>query len=68
MFKQSAAAADQELSILTEIGHILSSTLELRESFRKMMQIISDKLDMRAGRWSCSMNPRADCAQKRQSD
>jgi Nif-specific regulatory protein len=41
--------ADQELTILTEIGHILSSTLELRESFPKMMQIISAKLDMRRG-------------------
>ena len=41
--------ADQELSILTEIGHILSSTLELREAFQKMMQIISDKLQMRRG-------------------
>jgi Nif-specific regulatory protein len=41
--------ADLELSILTEIGQILSSTLELREAFQKMMQIISDKLAMRHG-------------------
>src|SRR5690348_8416782 len=41
--------ADQELSILTEIGQILSATLELREAFQKMMQIISDKLAMRRG-------------------
>jgi Nif-specific regulatory protein len=41
--------ADQEITILTEIGRILSSTLELRESFQKMMQIISEKLDMRRG-------------------
>ena len=41
--------ADQEIAILTEIGRILSSTLELRESFQKMMQIISEKLDMRRG-------------------
>jgi len=40
---------EQELSILTEIAHILSSSLELRESFQKMMQIISEKLDMRRG-------------------
>jgi Nif-specific regulatory protein len=40
---------DQELAILTEIGQILSSTLELREAFGKMMQIISDKLSMRRG-------------------
>ncbi|MGD0388870.1 MAG: sigma 54-interacting transcriptional regulator [Tepidisphaeraceae bacterium] len=42
-------SADQEIAILTEIGRILSSTLELRESFQKMMQIISEKLDMRRG-------------------
>src|SRR5271155_4888493 len=41
--------ADQELHILMEIGRILSSTLDLRESFQKMMQIISEKLDMRRG-------------------
>jgi Nif-specific regulatory protein len=34
---------------LTEIGHILASTLELREAFQRMMQLISDKLDMRRG-------------------
>src|SRR5438067_982827 len=41
--------ADQELSVLTEIGQILSSTLELRDAFGKTMQIISDKLSMRRG-------------------
>jgi Nif-specific regulatory protein len=41
--------AEQELAILNEIGHILSSTLQLRDAFGKMMQIISDKLDMRRG-------------------
>src|SRR2546423_6898170 len=41
--------AEQELAVLTEIGEILSSTLELREAFPKMMQIISDKLNMRRG-------------------
>jgi Nif-specific regulatory protein len=41
--------ADQELAILTEIGHLLSSTLELRETFGKVMQIISDKLNMHRG-------------------
>jgi Nif-specific regulatory protein len=40
---------EQELAILTEIGQILSSTLELREAFAKMMQIISEKLNMRRG-------------------
>src|SRR5438874_12191402 len=41
--------AEQELSILTELGQILSSTLELRDTFGKMMQIISDKLNMHRG-------------------
>ena len=41
--------ADQELSILLEIGQILSSTLDLRDTFGKMMQIISDQLDMHRG-------------------
>src|SRR5580700_6207661 len=45
----SRIGADQELAILIEIGRILSSSLELRESFQKMMQIISEKLDMRRG-------------------
>src|ERR671913_1163593 len=40
---------DQELSILTEIGRILSSTLELREAFGQIMQTISDKMDMHRG-------------------
>ena len=41
--------ADRELLTLMEIGHILSSTLELREAFQRMMQLISDKLEMRRG-------------------
>jgi Nif-specific regulatory protein len=45
----SRSGSEQELTILTEIGQILSSTLELREAFAKMMQIISDKLNMRRG-------------------
>src|SRR5438552_18902495 len=43
------AVADQELAVLTEIGQVLASTLDLREVFGKMMQIISDKLNMRRG-------------------
>ena len=43
------SGADQELVVLTEIGQLLSSTLELREAFGKMMQIISDKLGMKRG-------------------
>jgi Nif-specific regulatory protein len=42
-------APDQELAILTTIGAILSSTLDLREAFAKMMQIISDSLNMHRG-------------------
>jgi len=45
----SPSVADQELAILTELAEILSSTLELREAFGKVMQIISDKLDMHRG-------------------
>src|ERR1700726_1818645 len=41
--------ADQEISILNEIGNILSATLELRDAFAKIMQIISDKLNMHRG-------------------
>jgi Nif-specific regulatory protein len=42
-------APDQELAILTTIGAILSSTLDLRDAFAKMMQIISDQLNMHRG-------------------
>src|SRR2546421_6434914 len=41
--------ADQELAILSEIAEILASTLELRDAFGKVMQIISDKLNMHRG-------------------
>src|SRR4051812_35686051 len=41
--------AEYELSILTEIGRILSSTLELRDAFAKVMQLASDKLHMHRG-------------------
>jgi len=34
---------------LAEIAQLLSSTLELRDTFQKMMQIISDKADMHRG-------------------
>ena len=40
---------DQELAILNEVGQILSSSLELRDVFGRVMQIISDKLDMHRG-------------------
>src|SRR5476651_219846 len=41
--------AAQEISVLNEIGGILSSTLALRDAFWKMMQIISSKLNMHRG-------------------
>jgi Nif-specific regulatory protein len=45
----SVSPAEYELSVLTEIGAILSSQLELRESFARMMLLISDKLSMHRG-------------------
>jgi Nif-specific regulatory protein len=45
----SLLRGDQELSILNEIGRILSATLELREAFGQIMQSISDKMDMHRG-------------------
>jgi Nif-specific regulatory protein len=45
----ASPVADQELAILNEIGEILSSTTALREAFAKIMQVISDKLNMHRG-------------------
>ncbi|HEY7086895.1 MAG TPA: sigma 54-interacting transcriptional regulator [Tepidisphaeraceae bacterium] len=45
----ATGVAEQELAILTDIGRILSSTLELREAFGQIMQIISDQLNMHRG-------------------
>ena len=44
-----ARGPDQEIAILNEIGALLSSTLELRDAFGRMMQIISEKLNMNRG-------------------
>ncbi|MGE5610195.1 MAG: sigma 54-interacting transcriptional regulator [Bacillota bacterium] len=41
--------SDQEMAILTEIGRILSSTLDLREAFTQAMQVLKAKLDMVRG-------------------
>jgi Nif-specific regulatory protein len=41
--------ADYELSVLTEIGQILSSTIELRQAFAKVMQLVSEKVNMHRG-------------------
>src|SRR5687768_915873 len=40
---------DQEMAILTEIGQVLSSTLDLRDAFAKIMQVLIDKTDMLRG-------------------
>jgi Nif-specific regulatory protein len=48
--KSSAASdAERELSVLTDIAHTLSSTLDLKQAFGKIMQTISDRLDMHRG-------------------
>lgn len=41
--------AEYELSVLIEVGAILSSNLDLRDAFPRVMQVISDKLNMRRG-------------------
>src|SRR6476660_5239046 len=41
--------AEYELSTLADIGHILSSTPDLREAFGKVMQTVSEKLNMHRG-------------------
>src|SRR5678809_347883 len=45
----AALRTDYELSILIDIGRILSATLELREAFANVMQLASDKLHMHRG-------------------
>src|SRR5947208_8027513 len=47
--RAATPVADQELAILNEIGEILSSTSELRDAFARIMQVISDKLNMHRG-------------------
>ena len=37
------------MAILTEIGQVLSSTLDLRDAFAKIMQVLIDKTDMLRG-------------------
>ena len=44
----STDAAD-ELQVLTEIAQVLSSTLELRQAFARIMQTISERLGMHRG-------------------
>ena len=40
---------DRQLVVLTEIAQILSSTLDLRQGFGRIMQIISESLQMHRG-------------------
>src|SRR6266540_764213 len=40
---------DQEMSILTDIGQMLSSTLELRDTFAKTMQILIERMAILRG-------------------
>jgi Nif-specific regulatory protein len=47
--KASSSYSDHELAILSQVGHVLSSTLELREAFASIMQILIDKLHMLRG-------------------
>jgi Nif-specific regulatory protein len=45
-----ADPSDQtSLSVLTDIAHILSSTLDLRQAFARIMQIISERRQMHRG-------------------
>src|SRR5271170_5371368 len=43
------ATPDREMAILSEIGRLLSTTLELRDAFPRIMQLISDQLHMHRG-------------------
>ena len=45
----AARKIDQEMAILTEIGQILSATLNLREAFSEAMQVLIDKMDILRG-------------------
>ena len=40
---------DQEIAVLSEISSVLASTLELSDTFSKVMQILIDKLDIQRG-------------------
>ena len=45
----SSANSDRELQVLTEIAQVLSSTLELRQAFSKIMGLMSERLGMHRG-------------------
>jgi Nif-specific regulatory protein len=45
----AVTAADQKLAVLTEVGQVLSTTLDLRDSFGRVMRLISDQLGLHRG-------------------
>jgi Nif-specific regulatory protein len=47
--KASASYNDHEMAILTEIGQVLSSTLDLRQASTQIIQLLINKLDMQRG-------------------
>ncbi|HEX8325665.1 MAG TPA: sigma 54-interacting transcriptional regulator [Tepidisphaeraceae bacterium] len=47
--KSSLAETAQNLAILNDVGLILSSSLELRDIFARIMRVISEKLQMHRG-------------------
>jgi Nif-specific regulatory protein len=42
----SSARAEREIAILTEVGQVLASTMDLSESFKKITQILMEKLNV----------------------
>jgi len=40
---------DQQMAVLTQIGGVLSSTLDLRDAFGRIMQLLISKLDIKRG-------------------
>jgi Nif-specific regulatory protein len=47
--KASSSYSDHELAILNQVGQVLSSTLELRDAFASIMQILIERLHMLRG-------------------
>ncbi|HEX8339383.1 MAG TPA: sigma 54-interacting transcriptional regulator [Tepidisphaeraceae bacterium] len=45
----SSMGVDENIAILSEIGQVVSSSLELKDVFARIMQILSDRLNMRRG-------------------
>src|SRR5688500_14833810 len=45
----ASVSTDLELQVLTEIAGVLSSTLELRQAFARIMQLVDERLGMHRG-------------------